>query len=92
MARETSTSRLPCFIAAMPAHIDSSVTRESSISSGACPEPTKAVYAASPCQPSMIAPQSMEMMSPSLRTTSSDGMPCTTTSFTEVQIVAGKPP
>src|SRR4051812_13886375 len=40
----------------------------------------------------MIAPQSMEMMSPSLRTTSSDGMPWTTTSFTEVQIVAGKPP
>ena len=30
--------------------------------------PTKAVYAASPCQPSMIAPASIEMMSPSLRT------------------------
>ncbi|CAM5483805.1 hypothetical protein SALBM311S_00217 [Streptomyces alboniger] len=43
MARETSTRRLPGFMAAMPAHIDSSVTRESSTSSGACPEPTKAV-------------------------------------------------
>src|SRR3954469_11129859 len=40
----------------------------------------------------MIAPQSMEMMSPSFRTTSSEGMPWTTTSLTEVQIVAGKPP
>jgi methionyl aminopeptidase len=30
-------------IAAMPAHMDSSVTRESSRSSGAWPEPTKAV-------------------------------------------------
>ena len=35
MAREMSTSRLPCFMAAMPAHIDSSVTRDSSTSSGA---------------------------------------------------------
>lgn len=92
MAREMSTSRLPCFIAAIPAHIDSSVTRESSTSSGAWPEPTKAVYAASPCQPSTIAPQSMEMMSPSARTVFSSGMPCTTTSLTEVQMVAGKPP
>jgi hypothetical protein len=40
----------------------------------------------------MIAPQSTEMMSPSFSTTSSEGMPCTTTSFTEVQMVAGKPP
>lgn len=32
------------------------------------------------------------MMSPSLSTTSSDGMPWTTTSFTDVQMVAGKPP
>lgn len=56
MARETSTRRLPTFMAAIPAHIDSSVTRESSISSGAWPVPTNAVNAASPCQPSTIAP------------------------------------
>ncbi len=37
MALEMSTRRLFTFIAAMPAHIDSSVTRDSSISSGACP-------------------------------------------------------
>lgn len=92
MARETSTSRLPSFMAAMPAHIDSSVTRESSTTSGAWPEPTNAVNAASPCQPSTIAPASMEMMSPSFRTVLSSGMPWTTTSFTEVQIVAGNPP
>ena len=83
---------MPFLIAAMPAHIDSSVTRESSISSGACPVPTNAVKAASPCQPSTIAPASMEMMSPSLSTVFSSGMPCTTTSFTEVQMVAGNPP
>jgi hypothetical protein len=42
-AREMSTRRLPCFMAAIPAHMDSSVTRDSSTSSGECPEPTKAV-------------------------------------------------
>lgn len=34
----------------------------------------------------------MEMMSPSFRTVLSSGMPCTTTSLTEVQMVAGNPP
>lgn len=34
----------------------------------------------------------MEMMSPSFRTVLSSGMPWTTTSLAEVQIVAGKPP
>ena len=50
------------------------------------------MYAASPCQPSTIAPASMEMMSPSLRTVLSSGMPWTTTSLAEVQMVAGNPP
>ena len=46
------------------------------------------VIAASPCQPSMIAPQSIERMSPSSRTVPS-GMPWTMTSFGEAQITAG---
>ena len=46
--------------------------------------------AASACQPSTIAPQSIERMSPS-RSSVSSGMPCTMTSFGDVQITAGKP-
>ena len=84
-------TRPPSRAAAMPCHSDSSVTRISSRTS-AVTSPTATVVAASLCQPSTMAPQSMEIMSPSFRTTSSDGMPWTTTSFTEVQIVAGKPP
>ena len=49
--------------AAKPRHIDSSVTRISS-SASAGTSPTATVTAASPCQPSTIAPQSMETMSP----------------------------
>jgi hypothetical protein len=36
-----------------------------------------------------MAPQSMEMMSPSRRLRRGLGMPCTISSFTEVQMVAG---
>ena len=53
--------------------------------------PTGTVIAASACQPSMMAPQSSEMMSPSSSTVASSGMPWTTTEFGEVQITAGKP-
>ena len=52
--------------------------------------PTGTVTAASACQPSMIAPQSIETMSPS-SSTRSPGMPCTITSFGEMQATAGKP-
>ena len=48
------------------------------------------VMAASACQPSMMAPQSIETMSPSSSTRSS-GMPCTITSLGEMQATAGKP-
>jgi hypothetical protein len=48
------------------------------------------VNAASPCQPLMIAPQSIEITSPSSNTRWL-GMPCTTSSLTEVQITAGNP-
>ena len=73
----------------MPAIIDRRVT---SISRAASSDtsPTGAVKAASPCQPSTIAPQSMEMMSPSSSTVG-PGMPCTIASFGEAQITAGKP-
>ena len=53
--------------------------------------PIGTVIAASACQPSMIAPQSIERMSPSSSTTSSLGMPCTMTSFGDVQTTAGNP-
>jgi hypothetical protein len=51
--------------------------------------PTGIVTAASACQPSMIAPQSMERMSPSARTTSSAGIPWTITSLGEVHTTPG---
>jgi hypothetical protein len=53
--------------------------------------PTPAVNAASPCHPSTIAPQSIEMMSPSRRTYG-PGIPCTITSLGEAQITPGKVP
>lgn len=74
----------------MPRHMASSVTRISSVSFGST-SPTGTVMAESPCQPSRIAPQSMEMMSPSRSLRRSVGMPWTTSSFTEAQMVAGKP-
>ena len=65
-----------------------SVTWINRATSGAT-SPTPAVKAASPCHPSITAPQSIEMRSPSARTTSSLGMPCTTIEFGEAQITAG---
>ena len=53
--------------------------------------PTATVRAASPCQPPTIAPQSIEIRSPSASRALSLGMPCTIWSFTDVQIVAGYP-
>ena len=50
--------------------------------------PRRAVKAASPCQPSMMAPQSIEMMSPSSSRTA-PGMPCTITSLGEAQMTPG---
>ena len=53
--------------------------------------PIGTVTAASACQPSMIAPQSIDRMSPSSSTTASLGMPCTITSFGDVHTTAGNP-
>jgi hypothetical protein len=85
-----SVSFPPGSAAAKPAHIDSSHTRISSAYGGST-SPTPTVIAESPCQPSTIAPQSMDNTSPSRSTLSRRGMPCTTSSFTEVQMCAGKP-
>ena len=82
-----SLTRPPSRAAAIPAHSDSSVTRISSVTSGDT-SPTATVIAASPCQPSTIAPQSIEMTSPS-SSTRAPGIPCTTSSLTEAQMVAG---
>ncbi len=73
----------------MPRHSASSVTRMSSVTSSGT-SPIATVVAASPCQPSTIAPQSIEMMSPS-RSTRVPGMPCTTWSLTDVQMTPVKP-
>ena len=72
----------------MPRQSDSSVTRSSSVTSSAT-SPIGTVIAASPCQPSTIAPQSMETTSPSARTRC-PGIPCTTSWLTDAQMVAGK--
>ena len=90
MACETSVSRLPGSIAAMPASRDSRVASLSAASS-APSSPTPKVTAESPCQPSTMAPQSMDTRSPSMRISVAVGMPCTTRSLTDAQMVAGKP-
>ena len=84
-----SVTRPPSRAAAMPRHSDSSVTRISSVTSAGT-SPTATVIAASPCQPSTMAPQSSETTSPST-STRSPGMPCTTSSLTDAQIEPGKP-
>ena len=53
--------------------------------------PTPKVIAESPCQPSRIAPQSMDTRSPDASISAADGMPCTTRSLTDEQMLAGNP-
>ena len=72
---------------AMPAASDASVTSISRAASRLI-SPTPTVKAASPCQPSMMAPQSIEMMSPS-SSRRGPGMPWTITSLGEAQITPG---
>ena len=94
-AWEMSVSRplpeaAPRAAAAIPAHIASSATAVI-LSSAGSTSPTGTVTAASPCQPSSTAPQSIEIRSPSRSTCCGDGMACTTCWLTEEQIDAGKP-
>ncbi len=88
-AAEISVSLLPSCAAARPCHSDCSHT---SIRSRNCwgTVPTGTVIAESPCQPSTIAPQSMEMMSPSRSARPRRGIPWTTSSLMDAQIDAGK--
>ncbi len=73
----------------MPAHIEPSVTAiRAATSSGTSPRATET--AASPCQPSTMAPQSIETRSPSA-STRAPGTPCTTSSLTDTQIEPVKP-
>jgi hypothetical protein len=89
-ACEMSVSRASGAITAMPACRAASQAADSARSASVT-APTGRVTAASPCQPSRMAPQSTEIRSPSASTCSADGMPCTICSFTEAQMVAGKP-
>ncbi len=77
----------PATICSMAASRERSATSIRFWASGAI-SPTPAVKAASPCQPSTTAPQSIDTMSPS-SSTRSPGMPWTTTSFGDAQITAG---
>ena len=85
-----SVSRPPAIARASPAHIDRSVT-SSSAASSAEGSPTVTVTAESLCQPCRIAPQSMEMLSPSASRRSGFGMPCTISSLIDAQMVPVKP-
>src|SRR5262245_43523151 len=88
-AAPMSASRFPGRVAAMAA---SSAARVASIRrrDSSSTSPTGIVMAASACQPSMIAPQSIETMSPSPRTRG-PGIPWTMTSFGEMHATAGNP-
>ncbi len=72
----------------MPASIDCFVAADKA-SSIAISVPMPKVTAASPCQPSMIAPQSIDTRSPAASFSSGVGMPCTTRSLTDEQMLAG---
>ena len=85
-----SPSLPPPRACAIPCHSASSHARSSAACSAVI-VPTPTVTAASPCHPLTMAPQSMEMMSPSASRRSGLGMPCTISSFTDVHSVAGYP-
>ena len=78
----------------MPAQSDPSVTRESlsrsATVSGREGSGTTIVKAESPLKPSTCAPLSIDTMSPG-SITRGPGMPCTTSEFTEAQIVLRYP-
>ena len=64
-ACEMSPTRPPSRAAAMPRHMAASVTRDQLGRPRPAPRRPATVIAASPCQPSTIAPQSIETRSPS---------------------------
>src|SRR4051795_12521370 len=85
-----SVSRPPAMARASPAHIDRSGT-SSRPAPSAEGSPTVTVIAESLCQPLRIAPQSMEMLSPSTSARFGFGMPCTISLLIDAQIVPVKP-
>ena len=91
MAKEMSPSRPPALATEMPAHIARSHAAIRSTSSIEGGSPTCTDTAESACQPSRMQPASMDSRSPSRRILVASGMPCTTSSFTDAQMVAGKP-
>jgi hypothetical protein len=86
-AAEMSSMWLPGTAAAMPAIIASRVASISRCT-GPGGTPTKNVRAASPCQPSTIAPASTDTICPS-RIVRSPGMPWTISSSSEMHRLAG---
>ena len=88
-AAPMSDTRAPAFTAATARSSAVFVTSSSRSASGVM-RPTGTVTAESPKNPSSLAPMSIETMSPSV-SGRSFGMPCTTCSFTDAQIVAGYP-
>ena len=82
-----SPTRLPGWQTSMPARSDSRVTFMSRFASSLV-GPTATVRAASPKKPSTMHPRSRPTMSPS-RSFRGPGIPCTTSSLTEMHRVAG---
>ena len=74
--------------AATPAASAARVAATSRSASGLA-RPTRTVSAASPWNPPTMAPKSSPTTSPSRRRRLSEGMPWTTSSFTEMQTLAG---
>ena len=84
-----SPIRPPTRTAETPATRARQVSVTSSLHGRGRPRPTTAVRAASPKYPSTIAPRSRPTMSPSRSFRFGVGIPWTTSSFTEEQIVFG---
>src|SRR5437588_911802 len=89
IAAPTSPRRPSGRIARMPISRASAVTRSSRATAGDT-FPTGTVTARSPWNPSSTTPRSRLMISPST-SRRGPGIPCTTSSFTEVQMLAGNP-
>jgi hypothetical protein len=77
--------------AAMPAIIAERAAATSR-AAGSGTAPTVKVRAASPCQPSTMAPASMDTSAPSRTRRVAEGMPCTTSASIETQIECRKAP
>ena len=82
--------RLPATQTAMARSSDSRVA-SSSLAFSSSTSPTATVIAASPKYPWYSMPKSMLTISPSFSRTRRLGIPCTTCSFSDTQMLAGNP-